>query len=293
MNCWYVIYSWGVSLDLIIQTLRKWKWHCCTGEVTQSHMWEEKKKENHRMTNGRLSYYKGLTWINIDKTKWLFVNGTVCDWAVANIAVLCNRQSRYTCRRSLPFAFSEALFPLNRLPHVCHLFVHLLKIKEQLTVWGSFQCGRAERQPFSISKYGFVCSGLCVFCLFLFFFHFYPPRPPPCAIRSTSSKRVCSKKTTNIIHQWIVLVFPDAVFPYCNFSKNNSSWSLSWDFETFRLVLFLPSHPNALVGIPYSTTYSQCNTEMSFSFTPLSQTLPYKYRQENKRFWIYVPHQSR
>lgn len=46
---------------------------------------------------------------------------------------------------------------------------------------------------------------------------------------------------------------------------------------------FLLSHPNAVVGIPYDAAYTQHNTEMSFSFTPLPQTLPYKYRRQDKR----------
>lgn len=61
--------------------------------------------------------------------------------------------------------FSHLTF-VSPLPHVHYVFVHLLKIKAQWTVRGSFECGRAEKPPVSISKFGFVCSGLCVLCLF-------------------------------------------------------------------------------------------------------------------------------
>lgn len=43
------------------------------------------------------------------------------------------------------------------------------------------------------------------------------------------------------------------------------------------------SHPNTVVGIRHSTAYTWCNTEMSFSFTPLSQTLPYNNGRRTKR----------
>lgn len=114
----------------------------------------------------------------IDKTKLLLVNGTVCDRVVANLSVLCNRQSLYARSKLLWFPFCKAFFPLNLcfpLPHVYFLFVYLLKIKAQSTVRGSFECGRAEKQPVSISKHAFVCSGLCVLCLFQYFLPFYSP----------------------------------------------------------------------------------------------------------------------
>lgn len=80
------------------------------------------------------------------------------------------------------FHFVKRFFPLNLcippFPHVYFLFVHLLKIKAQSTVWASFECSGAEKQPVSISKHGFVCPGLCVLCLFQFFFPFQPPTSP-------------------------------------------------------------------------------------------------------------------
>lgn len=144
-------------------------------------MWEvacsdsqEGKKENPGWLMSELLWMTLLNYI--DKTKLLLVNETVCDWVVANWAVLCNRQSLYTCDTLLWFPFCEAFFPLNLcfppFPRVYFLFVHLLKIKAWSTVRGSFDCVRAEKQPVSISKHRSVCSGLCVLCLF---FPFYPP----------------------------------------------------------------------------------------------------------------------
>lgn len=96
--------------------------------------------------------------------------------------MLCNRQALYTCRTLLWFPFSKDFFFshltfVSPLPHVHYVFVHLLKIKAHWTVWGSFECGRAEKLPVFISKFRFVCSGLCVLRPFQFFFPFKPPRP--------------------------------------------------------------------------------------------------------------------
>lgn len=46
-------------------------------------------------------------------------------------------------------------------------------------------------------------------------------------------------------------------------------------------VLPVPSHPNAVIGIPASSPQIRHNIDVSFSFTPHSQTLPYKYSKEN------------
>ncbi len=213
----------------------------------------------------------------IDKTKLLLINGAVCDWVVANSAVLCNRKSFYTCSKLLWFPFCKAFFPLNlcfSLPHVCFPFVHLPKIKAQSTVRGSFECGRAQK-PVSISKHGFVCSGLCVLCLFQFFFPFYPPTSP-----TTPNIEQCAyTKTWRFSRVQITL---NVVCFLRQFSSLKFQWGTSrFDLcsDTFCSVLlcpFLPSYPNTVIGILHGTAYIRCNTEISFSFTPLSQTLPYK-----------------
>ena len=87
------------------------------------------------------------------------------------LAVGCH--GSHLVKRSFHLTFVVPLFSVC----VLHVFVHLLKIKAWSTVRGSFECGTAEKQPVSIRKHGFVCSGLCVFCLFQFLFSL-PPRPP-------------------------------------------------------------------------------------------------------------------
>lgn len=159
----------------------------------------------------------------IDKTKRLLVNGRVCDWVVANWAVLCNRQSLYTCSKLLWFPFCKSVFfhltfVSPPFPHVYFLFVHLLKIKAQLTVQGSFECGRAEKQPVSISKHGFVCSGLRVLCLFQLSFPFYPPTSP---LLYRANIEQCTLKPEDLhIHKSLWMLFVSwGSFPHLNFNE--------------------------------------------------------------------------
>lgn len=117
----------------------------------------------------------------------------------------------------------------------------------------------------------------------------YPPDLSS-ALQGTPSSNVHARKTNCIVHEWLQFAFgcdPPARPPakIKNFNKQHlflislpRRSALSFSFFSF-----LRSHPNAVVGIPYDAAYTQHNTEMSFSFTPLPQTLPYKYRRQDKR----------
>ena len=148
-----------------------------------------------------------------DKTKPLLINGTVSDWDAASLAVLCNGQSLYTCSKLLWFPFCKAFFPLNLcFPplRVYFLFVHLQKIKAWSTVWGSFECGRAEKQPVSISKHECVYSGLCFLPLSVFL---------PCLTPNLSSALrgqhwaiyTCKQKPSPVQTLWMLVVL-EALF---------------------------------------------------------------------------------
>lgn len=113
----------------------------------------------------------------------------------------------------------------------------------------------------------------------------YPPDLSS-ALQGTASSNMHARKNNRIVHEWLQFAFGCDFPPYKNKKLQYATFLFDLSSETFWFVLFfffLLSHPNAVVGIPYDTAYTQHNTEMSFSFTPLPQTLPYKYRRQDKR----------
>lgn len=117
----------------------------------------------------------------------------------------------------------------------------------------------------SISKYRPVCSTDLSFS---------SPYSPPTA---ANSNNVCTN--------------PSDTF----FLDQNYTWSV-WGRSPSDMLCFVlpvPSHPNAVIGILASSPQIRHNTDVSFSFTPHSQTLPYKYNKENSRITTAARYKSK
>lgn len=66
--------------------------------------------------------------------------------------------------------------------------------------------------------------------------------------------------------------------------QNCTCWRLaSISSNVLCVVLLVPSHPNAVVAIPGSSPGIRHNTVVSFSFTPHSRALPYKYSKKEPK----------
>lgn len=140
------------------------------------------------------------------------------------------------------------------------VFVHLLKIKARSTVWGSFESGRAEEPPASISE-----RWMCVFRVW--------------CVAGLSPVYRSDLNVCRHLNFKTLMVFESSLFLLLHLSRKRKKRSFDLPSDTFSSVLlcpFLPSRPNTLVGIPHGDVYIRCNTDTSFISTPLSQTLPYK-----------------
>lgn len=130
--------------------------------------------------------------------------------------------------------------------------------------------------PFPLANMD-LCVQDSVFSASFSFSSLFSLRPLLCSTRQISNN-VCTLKPEDFpMYKSLNAVSFPRKLPLLKFQWGTSRFDLSSDtFCSVLLCPFLPSHPNAVVGILHGAAYIRCNTEMSFSFTPLSQTLPYK-----------------
>lgn len=148
---------------------------------------------------------------------------------------------------------------------------HLCTCRALLNVAGQ------RSSPFPLANMD-LCAQDSVFSASFSFSSLFTLQPPLCSTGPNIEQCVYPKTWRSSCEQITLnVVCFLRQFSLLKFQWGTSRFDLCSDtFCSVLLCPFLPSHPNTVFGILHGAAYIRCNTEMSFSFTPLSQTLPYK-----------------
>lgn len=169
---------------------------------------------------------------NIDKTKLLLVNGKVCDWAVANSAVLCNRQSLYTGRTLLCFPFCKAFFffPLNLCFPAFHMSTICLctcwRLKRSRRSGALLNVAGPRGSLFPLANMD-LCAQDSVFSVSFSFSSLFTPPTSPLLYKANIEQSVYTKTTRSFTNE--CRLFPDAIFLTKISIRSITFWSLPWN----------------------------------------------------------------